>query len=302
MIARKSPQAVREEARAWLIRLKDGHSSQDRNAFEQWLAADPLHRRAYDKVASAYGASGILRTSEIGRRRDLDAAFSRQTSPVVRGLAIASLAGLAVLGTYQILGSSHAFGPVALETVMLSSGPDGRSITLADGSELAMAPLSQVQVELGKRERLARLRKGRIRLVITPGTRPFRIIAGRSVAQATSGSFDASLESGEGRVVRLPDHAARGSTAGGQPQLAQSRGASSPVLEFRAEPLGEAVEQINALRLGDRLELDPRLAHRRVSGLFQQGTSNALAQALAAAFDLEVRRTAPGSLRLAPRK
>jgi len=302
VIAPQSQQSVRNEARAWIVRLKDAHSSEDRKAFEEWLAADPAHREAYQKVAASYDASGILRTSAIGRGRDLDTAFSRPKSSFVRGLAIASLAALAVVGSYQILRSSGGFGPVALETVMLSSGPDGRTVTLSDGSEMAMAPLTQVQVELGKEERIARLRKGRIRLVVSAGTRPFRIVAGRSVAQANAGSFDASLEGDEGRVVRLPDHAAAGTPGYGKSGSAQAQSASSPMLELKAERLGEAVRQVNALRLGDPLELDPSLADRRVSGLFQQGSSNDIAQALAAAFDLQVGRTATGSLRLTPRK
>jgi ferric-dicitrate binding protein FerR (iron transport regulator) len=70
-------------------------------------------------------------------------------------------------------------------------------------------------------------------------------------------------------------------------------------MEFSAEPLGNAVARINAVRAGPPIEIDPRLSNLRVTGVFQQGSSEEIASSLAAAFGLELTRTSAGTLRLA---
>ena len=294
MIAPPFKDREREQARAWVKRLEDAHSSADREAFEQWLAEDPAHAEAYQSVSAAYADSGVLRTSKIGRGRNLEAAFSSQRFGLRTAVATAAAAVLLLVGGYEL---RRAFRPMHLESVMLSSGAQARKVTLADGSDLEMAPSSEVRIELGPSGRLAEVRRGRVRVTIRPESRPFRIVAGSSSAEANGGSVEARVVDGKG-VVTTGEAVGPGGP-GALPGAATSERPSREVMEFSAEPLGDAVARINAVRAGPPIEIDPRLSNLRVTGVFQQGSSEEIASSLAEAFGLELTRTSAGTLRLA---
>jgi transmembrane sensor len=303
VIVRKSQEHVREEAAAWVARLKDAHTLEDRQAFEDWLAKDSRHRTAYDHALASYGTSSVLRTSKIGRERDLSREFPKWQLTFGRGLAAAALAALLVVGAYQLERQRSLFHPVALESVMLSTGAQARSITLADGSKVSMSPSSEVRIDLNRTRRLAEVRRGRVRLAVTSDDRPFWIIAGRSDAEANSGTFDAAILDGQGIVTRV-DHVA----VPAAPHAADPGDGNAPLppgratLEFNSEPLGEAIGRINQAHSGPRLELDPGLSSRRVTGVFQAGDSRSIAQALAIAFGLQLETMPTGTLLLTKQK
>lgn len=291
---------VREEARAWVVRLKDAHSAGDRAAFERWLSQSPDHRIAYDQILESYEASSVLRASEIGRRRDLESAFPERRPVLARGFAAVSIAGLLLLGALELNHGLGGLRPVRLESVMLSSGVRSRSVTLADGSMVNLAAQSEVLINLGRSERVAKVRKGRVHFNVAHDNRPFRIVAGASEVKAHDGSFDAVLVAGQGSVARSqvnlsedgadhqPPSAAGGASASGHPE----------VMEFSAEPLGSVIDRINRANIGPRLELDPNLSDLRVTALFQQGKSEDIARSIAVAFGLKLTRTPSGTLML----
>lgn len=73
---------------------------------------------------------------------------------------------------------------------------------------------------------------------------------------------------------------------------------SQQSLDFRAEPLGEAVAEINRLRGGPRIIIDADLADLPVTGVLQKGGTESLARSLAAAFDLLLVETPERTFRL----
>lgn len=294
MITPKFEGSERDQARAWVKRLKDSHSAADREAFEQWLAKDPAHRHAYDMVSASYSDAGVLRMSDVGRRRDLEGAFRKRRFGLGGALAAASAAALLLLGGYEL---RQGLRPMPLESVMLSSGAQARNIKLADGSALEMAPSSEVRIELGRSARVAELRRGRIRLSIKREGRPFRIVAGARSAEANGGNFEARVIDGEGMITAGEGPEARLTGAGRSGSL--DHAIAGQAMEFSAEPLGKAIARINAVRAGPQIEIDPELSSLRVTGVFQQGSSNEIAQSLAVAFGLELSTTSAGTLRLA---
>lgn len=301
MIWTGSKEKVREEARAWVLRLKDSHSAADRSAFESWLAQSPDHRIAYDEVLISYEASSVLRASKIGRRRNLESAFSERAPVFAGGFAAVSIAGLLLVAGLELNHGLGGLQPDRLESVMLASGARSRSVTLADGSMVNLAAQSEVQINLGKAERVAKIRKGRVRLYVAHDSRPFRIVAGASEIKADVGSFDAVLVAGQGSVARSPANLGE---AGSDHQLPNTAGGASPpahpeVMEFSAEPLGSVIDRINRANIGPRVELDPSLSGLRVTGVIQQGTSEDIARSLAVAFGLKVTNTPSGTLMLA---
>lgn len=282
-----------------MVRLQDVHTSADRQAFERWIANAPDHRRAYDQLASSYDASSWLRTSKVGQRRNLEAAFGQSSIALRIGLAGAAVAALLLLGL--MLAFPFEQRPrMAIEAVMLSTGDVAREVRLADGSAVSMAAQSQVEIDLGQTERLARVRKGRVRLSVVDENRPFRIVAGLSVVEAKRGAFDAAVVDGQGSVAAVPRPSPVKAQVGPRSPLGASRSSLTQTVEFNAEPLKFAIDRINAVHAGPLLEIDPRLANIRVTGVFQQGGSKAMARSIAIAFDLKLVETSPGVLLLAP--
>jgi transmembrane sensor len=286
------------------MRLKDAHSAADRESFQRWIAEDPAHQSVYDEVLASYDASGVLRASEIGRRRDLGSVFPKRNRTFGRGIALASIAGLLLLGVYGLAHRLPGLQPVALESVMLSSGEEGRDVILADGSKLSMAPSSEVRIELGRTERLAEVCKGRARLSVANEQRPFRIVAGASSAVASTGAFDAVIVDGRGTVSAVAVSGIGTVTpSGGRTAAATSDPpAARQGIEFNAEPLGQAIERINRLDVGRRIEIDPGLSDLRVTGVFQRGDSEVIGRSMALAFDLKLTSTPSGTLLLTREK
>lgn len=300
----RSKETVRQEAAAWVARLKDAHSEADRKRFEEWIAQDSVHQRAYEQAAAAYAASEALSASGVGRGRDLDAAFRNRRSPFVGGLVTAALAGILIVGAYQLRNGFNPFQPIALESVMLSTGSAAKELRLADGSIVSMAPQSEVRIDLNRTERTAQVRRGRIRLAIARDQRPFVIVAGDSRVQATEGVFAAEATGASGTVtpvdVRSSDaRLSAPGERGGEQGKGPSETSASRTLEFDAEPLGQALDRINhQVQAGPRLELDQDLANLRVTGLFEHADSAAIGRSLAIAFNLRLMETPTGTLRL----
>lgn len=276
-----------------MARLKDAHSGADREAFEQWLAEDAEHRRAYDRAASAYEAAGTLRSSELGRGRNLEAAFDRRRTPLARRLATATIIVLLLVGLYQVSPDFNPFRSAAIARVTLSTGTETRIVELADGSSVRMAPASEVRIDLGRTARLAEVRKGSARITVRQEKRPFVIVAGASRVDANAGIFDARLNDGEGTVAAVSDGAKAGPGT-----LGQLDNDARSMLDFDAEPLGSAVARINREQPGPDIEVDSNLTQLPVTGVFQQGSTRSAARSLALAFDLGLIETRMGTLRL----
>jgi len=55
MIEQPHSNTIRQQAIKWLVRKQSGaFAGAERQRFEQWLAADPQHRRIYEQVERAW--------------------------------------------------------------------------------------------------------------------------------------------------------------------------------------------------------------------------------------------------------
>jgi transmembrane sensor len=68
------------------------------------------------------------------------------------------------------------------------------------------------------------------------------------------------------------------------------------MIAFHDTRLGEAIEAIDASASGRIRLADPALADRRITGAFRVGDTEAFAQGVGAALELEVARGTDGSL------
>lgn len=181
-----------EHARAseWLIALHEHPEDEElAGRFDAWLAADPAHARdwaeisrTYDLLASlppAHVEHGAIGQCQEAQDPDMVAAVSagggarRGSGAASRRLAYAAAAISLVVFVIFLMPSIRMFGSdAAYET---RTG-EMRTIALADGSSIRLAPESALTIEFTGAERGVRLLEGGAFFEVTADTaRPFRV-------------------------------------------------------------------------------------------------------------------------------
>ena len=293
---------IRDEAAAWVATFDKGPTNEEQEVFSQWLARNPAHQPAYDQAVARYRQSGLLRQSKLRTSVSLESEFPRPRQRLARNAMAASIAGLLVLGTYQLT-TGGLFGP-PIQAVLLSSGPVAREIQLNDGSALILAPSSEMQVDLSRKERRAELRRGHARLAVSSDERAFILVAGKRRIEVRNGEYNLDLRNSEGSIEPVQAIAGTLSAPGPENSVASAvnkQAASVRRLEFSSASLRNVADIANQDSGGPLLEVDSRVAHLRVTGLFRAGDSAALARSLAATLDLQLVVNENGTLLLEPR-
>ena len=141
--------SIVEQAVAW--HAASENDDMDWDGFTKWLESDPSHRSVYDEVALA-----DLRVQEIAAARGGDFAANDRDDI---GAPAASVRARS--GWMRWAGTALAASLVALLAVpqFLAGQPqvyvtqvEGRTIALADGSSVTLAPQSRLEVEDGEQE------------------------------------------------------------------------------------------------------------------------------------------------------
>lgn len=327
--------AVLDAAIAWQLRLDGGTPDPaEREALQQWLAADAEHRRAWRQLGQLDELLAPVRQRPALRRALLKPAATRGARRALAqgasalGLALAIGLGLAV---------TERFMPLQASLADLRTGTgERRTLTLDDGSELQLNTRSAVDLAFDEQQRALRLRLGEIHLrsghpageqrpllVLTPegslralGT---RFLVRRDAEQGTTrltvlesavlvrppgcppaaaAPCPAELRVQAGETVLLR---AGGEIGEPQPAAPEADAWRDGVLVFDDIPLAEALAEIGRHRVG-RLEMDPALAGLRVSATLPLADTDRALQALAAALPVELQRPLPWTLRLVPRQ
>ncbi|MGA0605282.1 FecR family protein [Phenylobacterium sp. VNQ135] len=203
------------EASAWRVRLTELEVDTT-PAFEAWRAT-PAHAEAWDQVCRPHAWWGeqavqpevmALRAAALDRARQAQAARGRPGARRRRALAllVASLL-VAVVG----VGAWWSTAPQVYRTAL----GERRTVTLKDGSKLALDAGTEVRVRLAPRARRLALIRGQARFDVAHDTaRPFTVRAAGAVVVATGTSFNVDLLGRavtvtliEGRVSVLRDDA-----------------------------------------------------------------------------------------------
>ena len=231
-IYRTSPQQNREraarEAAEWLQVMGNAPGDSDRAGFAAWVARSPLHLEELlmaQLVERELAASGVLQSFDLeevlARAQSTDnvvpmhgapmamaapAARARPSSGRQKRLGWALAAGVAICGA---LGTSWILlQPEVPVQQYVSAVGEQRSIALADGSMVTLAPASYIAVRFSRDVRDIELRDGEATFdVAHDSSRPFRVHAGDNIVQAVGTRFTVNrLPSGtlvavsEGRV------------------------------------------------------------------------------------------------------
>lgn len=316
-----------EEAAAWFARMhSDQVTSEDEIAFSEWLEADPRRHAAYEEAAGVWSDIGNLRGQP--RMRDL----LQHLSPKVsgrrsrRGFLLWGGGGIAAAAVAGLIGWRYLQAP---QTYTTAFGQQLR-VPLADGSTLTLNTESTVRVSLTEDERRIWLDRGQAHFIVAPdANRPFRVFVGDEEVRALGTRFEVrregaamrvTLEEGsvaifrEGQTQQLnapPTSAAQAVLSPGQQATVAAENINiaavdtQRVLAWRfgqmnldAQPLSEAIAEINRYNTRQIVLEDPSLGDMPISGLFQTGSPDAFVDAVSLLLPVEASEQADGSIRL----
>jgi transmembrane sensor len=281
-----------DEAIAWTIRLDyNTPTAAVRHAFEQWHAADPLHALAWQCIGSLRQAFDTV-PADLAHSTLNAAASNRRHSQHGRRQALKLLAwGGAALGTGWAA-RTYAPWPRLLADVSTATG-EQKTMTLSDGTVIALNTDSAVSFDLTGDARVITLRRGEISITTgpdadAPAKRPFWVHTPYGRMQALGTRFQVRLADARARVSVQEGAVALHPASGGEPYVlhsGQSRWlthddtVAADLAGIEADSWVDGVIAGKNMRLGDLLaelaryrsghiSCDPGVADVRVSGLY----------------------------------
>ncbi len=302
----KPPSSVKAAALDWWLKLDSGGvSARERAAFTRWLAADPLHRQAFDQLGDLWGELDAVAPRIVAAKCKSNPTFwSWQW--LLPTLAVASLA-------------IWLFSPLSifLRADFYTGFGEMRDIRLSDGSTVHLNSNSALAVRIDGNQRQLTLLKGEALFEVAPDkARPFQVHAKQGSVTALGTAFNVKLRDSNAEVsvtehsVAVDIEPSGGLVlhtvlAEGQ-QLVYSAesglGAARSIdtqsvtawqrgkLVFENRPLGEVIAELNRYYPGYLLINDASLAQRRVNGVFRTDQPLAVLSALETALQLHSTR------------
>ena len=323
----RTDEVVRQEAIAWLARLRAADGGSDHAAFEDWYMADPRHADIYDEVLANWEAmEAAARTPAAQAGRKPVGRFPARLAAWT-AVAAAFAAALLLLPGHMSQPARTVTTGKALPTHFVSGAREIRSVRLPDGSEVTLDANSRLSLLFTKDERRLRLDSGRARFRVAHGDpRQFVVEARDAMIVAHGTVFDVDL--GRSRVaVALLEvsvevrQTAAGPAADERMQPTVLKPGQSLIVAQRATPqhaepedlrwtpamlsfddaeLGDVVMTANRFNETKIVLVGPSLATRRFSGTFSTRDPLAFAQTLSSMFDLTIARDGDGTIRLEP--
>lgn len=314
---------LREDAAAWLARLRGPSTAEDRAAFEAWYQAAPEHAEAYDAVLRTWEDAGLAALTPAGRSR---AALAPGIVYRWR-YALAAVAATVVIAVVAFGAYGEAIvGSVAGRPVEFASRAGRiRTIELADGSRVTLDGASRLEARYSPDERRIELLRGRARFAVAHNrARPFVVATRLGLVIAHGTVFDVALAGPRLTVSLLKGSVEVRRTASGRPGASRMLTAGQRVtvdareigpptrssvaqadwtngmVSLEDAPLGQAIAAAN--RYGaDRIVLsDPALARLRFTGTFRAADTERFARLVADSFGLGLWREEGGAFVLSP--
>ena len=308
------PDAVVDQAIVWWARLQSGVAGAgERQACEAWLAQDPAHRQAWERlqrigrdarrVPSALAHSALAAPSE-GRRS------------VLRG--VLTLSGVAVTGW---AGYRHAPWQRLAADLSTRIG-ERRAVAVAEGLHITLNSDSAVRLRLGREARGIDLLRGEmlVRTEARPGVAALRVDTGYGELRAEAARFDLR-RTGDGARVGVYEGSVQLLRADGMTLAAAgerlafsdhgeiSRLPSDPdrlawvdgMVVAKDWRLDEFARYLARQRLG-MIRVDPAVAGLRLSGVFPLDDAERALKALEPALPIRVTRHTRYLLWVGPRE
>lgn len=311
--------AVPDIAALWFARMRGPDAHSWTSQFDSWMAAEPLHRAAYGRLAEHFSNSELLKTST---RFGTGAPARHKLRYFVPAAALASIAAAVVIWIgVQTRGPNEAAAKIRFASELTQPAGQARSYRLVDGSFVTLDSGARLRIAFSDTGRDLWLDAGRVRFRVAHDGRRFVVHAGGGTVTARGTIFDVALDADHHvKVALIEGHIDVVATEPGRPQMpAPAMRALNPgqAVSFSADakqpssiqsialpplnwPLGN--EEYRSARLADlvatanRYSLrpiklsDPSLANLKVSGRFRLSDSEHFADSVAQLFDLDVEK------------
>ena len=298
-----------EAAIGWMVELGSGTAGpQQRQAFARWLAADPHHRLAWQRLGGAVDQT--LGRPPVGSGSLLDSAMQRSSALSVRRRRMLrgalGVAGTVVAGAWA--GRQGGWVPDMGADLHTGIG-QRRSFALDDGSRLLLDARSSADALVSTAQRHVNLRQGQLIASVHGSGLPFSVASTAGQVQGQGGQLLLRREGARSFALameqdwQISTHAghwglrqgqaawfdAQGlqradSAAGARAATAWSRG----TLEALDMALGTVVDALRAYRSG-LLVITDDAARLRVTGTYPLDDTDAALQALAETLPVAVR-------------
>ena len=301
----------------WMLRLESGLACpSERQVFKAWLAENPAHMAAWQRVAGVLQAP-VAELQSVERRspgqmqaahRALLAGTSPAGKKALQGGLLVLLLGLGAAGLLDRV------TPLAgLMADQHTATGERKTIELADGSLLTLNARSAVDIEFSDGQRRVRLREGELQVDVAPDAkRPFVVTTAQGQVQALGTRFMVRQGSDES-LASVQQHSVQLDTLGGQqrrietgqavsftanqidPQTPTSRSHTDWLqgrVELHDEPLSALVEALRPYQTG-MLRISPEAARVRVFGVFALDNTAQTLSALAQTLPIKVTRYGP---------
>lgn len=227
---------IASEASEWVIMLDIGDmTSDDHHNLADWLLISPKHVEEFIKASSLYDMVGAV---DQDKNISIESLLEKTAPEVIPLMQMGTAASMALPNSerqtrkrwYAITGSIAACflmvaimmqmtpssAPIVDTTVQLATKfGEQRKITLDDGSIVHVNTLSDVSIEYTDTARIVNLKKGEALFdVAHDPSRPFQVIAGKTITEAIGTSFNIYLERGHASVSVIEGEVALTSTEG----------------------------------------------------------------------------------------
>jgi transmembrane sensor len=305
------PPAAQRQALEWQVTFWSGEvTAAERTAFRQWLAADPLHERAWQAVQRVDDLLAGVPAGIGGRVLRLPGAGSALRPG--RRTVLRALGWLAAGGVLAGAGRETPQWQTASAEHATRRG-ERRDIVLADGTRVSLNTATAIDVVFDGERRLIVLHDGEILVTTAPDAatpkRPFIVHTRQGSLQALGTRFSVRREEGavqvavyEGAVeIRPRDEAAlrhrldagqqarfdARAVAAGDPAEPLEAAWARGLLVAERRPLGDFLAQLGRYRPGI-VRCDPAVADLVVSGVYPLDDTDRILAALAEALPVRV--------------
>lgn len=317
-----SSDSVSDQANAWFARLQaDDVSADERSRFQAWYKAQPEHAEAYDKTRKLWSLLQLpaeqvyqrLQAENPGGEsgQSYDAIQPAAAAPTQLPASNKPGPRLAVLGCLSLLLLAGWQFPKQLQNWRSdyhTAAGQQLSVELADGSRLMLNTDTALAVRFSESQRRIELLRGEAYFQVAPNKqRPFIVDGGDAEARAVGTAFSVRKQAenlrvavSEGIVKVSADSASTLVRAEQQVDVEPKR--IQPVQQvaiddalawqrrqvvFNRRPLAEVLDEVNRYRSGRIVAVNPALAERVLSGVFNIGNAGAVVDALQATLPVK---------------
>lgn len=297
------PDTALEQAARWLARFAAGGvGAGERAAFQEWLAADPAHQRAWGEAQATWAGldalAGLAGTEPHALPAPLRAELVRceekagahLAAPLRRSRArwLAAAAAVVVVGVLGVAGLRKEWlapvpNPTTVAQHLRTRVGERTQTTLADGSVVWLNTDTEVEVALSPGERALRLVGGEAYFEVAKDPRrPFVVSVADRTITAVGTAFNVYSRGSETRVTVVEGKVEVARRAPRAPAVPPARRSSrpaaapppsleapQPVVAAQTASLGEGVTLVAALPI----EALPRQATWRQGLLYFDGAT-----------------------------